>query len=162
MNQPGLLGEREECVRRNDPAIGLEPPHQGFSTGHPPAGQIDFWLIRDLQLLLLQGQAQATHRRFVHRPGEKCIAAAVCPLGTVLGQLGVLDQGRPVAAIGGEESEAITTDAGQSILLATAAVHPLRLFLQTEIEDVPGMLLTCLKSSRSRKSTASCWPCRRA
>src|SRR5579884_4123435 len=52
-DQPRLLRDRDELIRRDDPEIGTTPADQRFDTDHPACLQIDLRLIEQKELILL-------------------------------------------------------------------------------------------------------------
>ncbi len=67
-DQPGLLGQVDERVRRDQPALGVLPPHEGLGARARAAGQLDDRLEVDPQLVTLD---RAVERVLGLEPGPR-------------------------------------------------------------------------------------------
>ena len=108
-DEPGLLGQVDELGGRQQPSVGVLPPHQRLGADDPARRHLDLGLVVDRELAVLDGLAQldlvlqpAAHlgpQRLV----EDLDAVAAQLLGRVHGRVGVAQQvvGRLVG-VGGE------------------------------------------------------------
>src|SRR5690606_40295178 len=53
-----LFGRRNELVGHDEPALGMLPAQQGFSTYYRAGGVVELWLIMQDEFVTLYGQAQ--------------------------------------------------------------------------------------------------------
>ena len=96
--QAGLLGERQELVRRQQPTIGVQPARQHLVADHAAGGELDDRLeVRhDLAALdampQLAGRAQRLHAGLVATDLERLDAVAATRLGAVHRGIGVAQQ----------------------------------------------------------------------
>ena len=58
-DQPGLLGQRDEVQRRDQPAVGVLPADQRLDAGQPAGRQFDDRLVVDDELAVLDGAGRA-------------------------------------------------------------------------------------------------------
>ena len=82
LDQAGLLGQRNETIRRHQPQSRVLPPHQGFDADNPVAQQIHLRLVMQNKLPPLQRRTQlafqlpAVAHADIHRFGEHLPPAA--------------------------------------------------------------------------------------
>ena len=97
-DQAHLLGERDEDVRADDPALGVTPAQQRLHAADLAAGQAHDRLIVDLKLagrhraLQVGAQFEPLEHLRVHLRLEQAIAALALALGDVHRRVGVADQ----------------------------------------------------------------------
>ncbi len=58
LDEPTLLGQGDEPVRRNDPALGVPPADEGLRSHHRARLQVDLGLVVQEQLVALDGPPQ--------------------------------------------------------------------------------------------------------
>ena len=63
LDQPGLFGKRDELIRRNQPALRMFPAHQRLDPLAAPCAQVDFGLVVQNQLVVLDRRAQLADQR---------------------------------------------------------------------------------------------------
>src|SRR5690606_9427624 len=86
-----LFGRRHELVRHDEPALGMLPAHQGFSTYYRAGGVVELWLIMQEEFVTLYGQAQFLNETKmllgigVHRRIEKRVSVAPHVLAVIHG-----------------------------------------------------------------------------
>ncbi|MNN35072.1 hypothetical protein D3C81_1489100 [compost metagenome] len=127
-DQPGLFGQGDETHRRDvaQPLVG--PAGQGFDAVQAAAGDVDLWLVMQLQLVQVQSLAQGGFqpqpflRAAVHFAAVETRVAAAAVLGLVHGHVGVMQQAFHVATVIGEHADA---DAGRRSYLHIAQLQRL-------------------------------------
>ena len=129
-DQPGLLGERDDLVRRHELVAAL-PAQQRLEAGQAFVLQIDDRLEIDAQLAAVDGAAQIglqpeeLHGALVHGDVEDLVARLAAGLGAVHGDVGVAQHVlRPVVA-GRAEGDA-DADRGEDLVRADAERHEQR------------------------------------
>ena len=97
-DQPGLLGERDELVGADHPALRVVPAQQRLDAADRPVAQPDHRLVVELQLvgdqraLQVGAQLQPLQDALVHLGLEQAVAALAVALGDVHRGVGVADQ----------------------------------------------------------------------
>ncbi|KQV49488.1 hypothetical protein ASC95_18005 [Pelomonas sp. Root1217] len=106
VDEAEALGDGDEQARTQQAALGMVPADQGLDAADLPMQAIDLGLVVELQLPLLDGQAQVDQqvelllRAFVHMRLVQRIGAAAGAFGGVHRGVGVHDQLVPVAVVG--------------------------------------------------------------
>lgn len=104
-DQAGLLGVGDELQRRDQAALRRIPAHQRFHAVHFTAARIDFRLVIQHQLILLQPftqigvQPHVFGDALVHLRREDGIGAFAVLLGDVHGGIGAADQAVEIVAV---------------------------------------------------------------
>ena len=105
-DQAGLLGDRDELVGRDHPALGVAPAQQRFQPDDTLVGEVDQWLVVQLELPTLDRVAQVRLDRH--------------PLNQVIAQRDVEDLEPPAALLFGEVHRGVGV--AQQLLRGLAAV----------------------------------------
>ena len=116
-DEAGLLGERNEFARQDEPALRMLPAQQRFGGNHLAGSQFDLRLQVQAQLAVARGLTQFTQQRqrFLAagiEPGLVDLAAAALPLGHIHRQLRAADQLAGVASVHRMQRDA---DAGAQV-----------------------------------------------
>jgi hypothetical protein len=96
-DQAGLLGDRDELVRRHEPALGVVPAQQRLHAGDAAVLEAHDGLVVELQLagrdraLEVRAQFEAGEHALVHLGFEQAVAALAVALGDVHRGVGVAD-----------------------------------------------------------------------
>jgi hypothetical protein len=105
VDEPGLLGDGDEMMRRDQPARGMLPADQRFQADDGLVAAPHLRLVVDDQFVALRQRDpelildRAAHPHgFVHRRGEHPVAVAALRLGAVEGDVGLAHQVDAVAA----------------------------------------------------------------
>ena len=104
-DKTGIFRQRDEIRRRNQAALRMMPAYQSFCLADPPAGKVDdglviqFKLAALLRMLQFLEQLAAPLRLQLHGQGKMPVLVAPAILGTVHGQVGILQQLGHIAAI---------------------------------------------------------------
>ena len=98
VDQPGLLGHRQELVGRQQAALGVQPAGERLEAGHVAGGQLDDRLEVGHDLAALEAapqlgrRAQGEHRRLVRARSERLDAVTPACLGPIHRRVGVAEQ----------------------------------------------------------------------
>ncbi len=94
-DEPGLLGDGDEAVRRNNAAFGVHPPHQALEPDDTTAREIDDGLVVHGEVVVLDAESEfglefeQSHRALVHVAIEDLVPGLAGGLGAVHGDIGV-------------------------------------------------------------------------
>ena len=87
VDEPHLLGERDELSGRHPSAVGMPPPCQSLDPDDPPRREVDQWLVKGHDLAVFHGEPQICFQAFaiaradVHRVIENAETAPPIRLG---------------------------------------------------------------------------------
>ncbi len=105
LDEPALLGQRDELHGRHQPQLRMLPAHQRLDPAQTAVGQRHLRLVVQAQLVALHRLAQlaeqfeALAHALVHRLGPVLEAVAPQRLGPVHGGVGLAEQGLAVGAV---------------------------------------------------------------
>jgi len=111
-DQVHFLGQADEIDGGNAPQLRVGPAQQRFHAHHLAAGQVQLGLVFEVELVPRQGvaqlafQSQPLQGARIHARGIELPVAPSLFLGAVHGDVGVLDQGVGILAIGGVHGHA--------------------------------------------------------
>ena len=143
-NLSGLLRQREELIRREQPELRVQPAQQRLCTDDALASQIELWLVEEPELAgrgcaaEARLQHHAAYHRLVHLLAVELEAIAPALLGLVHRRVGLLDQVFRLAAVGGEGRD---PDAGRHEDVVLAQGHRVAEYVQDLAGDLRGMKL---------------------
>ena len=127
-DEPGLLGDGDELVGRQDAELRMPPAQQRFRAGDPAGGDLDLGLVEQHELALVDGLAHLPFQRHalggvrVHLVGEERVGLAAALLGLVHRHFGVLEQRVGILAVSRRHGDA---DARAHAQLVTVDVERL-------------------------------------
>ena len=120
--QSGLFGAGEELCRPEQPARGMAPSQKGLDSPDGPPFDVYLWLIVQNEFIVLDRTAQVGFEPQTlglvgtQLFGEIDKAGAAFGLGALESGIGLLEQGRDVSGIGGEERDADAGGEGDVLL----------------------------------------------
>ena len=111
-DQAGLLCQRDERARQNQPLLGVLPANQRFRTDEFARDQRELWLQVDAQFVAFNGAAQFSLKMKALKSavgqlrGVKLGGVATALLGAIHGNVCVLDQRHRIVTVFREDADA--------------------------------------------------------